>query len=173
MIPAHAPTLALPGILLACLTLASCDYLLPEGIEVGHHRISVQQGNVLQEEAVRNLRIGMDREKVLFLLGTPMIQDTFNPDRWDYAYYKEKTSPDELSELDVLSLRFENDLLKEVVRLVPIDAELAGLEPSGDLDMRDLELGGEYTPIQIEADPIEEEEFEPVGVPAQPGELEE
>jgi outer membrane protein assembly factor BamE len=50
-------------------------------------RMDVQQGNLLDVEDVTKVEVGMTRKQVQFLLGTPMISDTFHRDRWDYAYY--------------------------------------------------------------------------------------
>ena len=52
----------------------------------GVYRIDVEQGNVLDAESVAQLQPGMTRQQVRFLLGTPMLVDTFHPDRWDYIY---------------------------------------------------------------------------------------
>ena len=114
--------------------MAGCDYMLPEGVELGQHRISVQQGNTLMEESIRNLRIDMDSKQVLFLLGTPMVRDPFHPERWDYPLYVEATQAGEASRLDVVSLYFRDGKLKEVRRLVPIDPEAAQIESGGELD---------------------------------------
>lgn len=50
------------------------------------YRIDIQQGNVVSQEAVAQLRPGMTRDQVRFLLGTPLLQDVFHADRWDYVY---------------------------------------------------------------------------------------
>lgn len=50
----------------------------------GVHRIEVQQGNIVTQEMVDQLQPGMTRRQVLFVLGTPLLEDTFHPDRWDY-----------------------------------------------------------------------------------------
>lgn len=50
------------------------------------HKIDVQQGNVITQEMVAQLRKGMDKKKVQFIMGTPIIKDTFNDARWDYVY---------------------------------------------------------------------------------------
>jgi len=50
------------------------------------HKIDVQQGNVITQEMVAQLRRGMDKKKVQFIMGTPIILDTFNNTRWDYIY---------------------------------------------------------------------------------------
>jgi len=51
------------------------------------YRIDIQQGNLLEEEAIDQVEVGMTRSQVRFLLGTPMVLDTFHQDRWDYMYY--------------------------------------------------------------------------------------
>lgn len=50
------------------------------------HKIDVQQGNVVTQEMLAQLQRGMDKKKVTFVMGTPIIQDTFNSNRWDYIY---------------------------------------------------------------------------------------
>lgn len=68
---------ALLGALLAVLALCSgCVY-----------RVGVQQGNYLDPRQVSQLQDGMTRSQVRFLLGTPMLPDAFDNDRWDYVYY--------------------------------------------------------------------------------------
>jgi outer membrane protein assembly factor BamE len=51
------------------------------------YKISVQQGNLLQQSVVEQVEVGMSRSQVQFLLGTPMVDDPFHEDRWDYMYY--------------------------------------------------------------------------------------
>lgn len=122
-------------LLCGCMMTAGCEYMLPEGIELGQHRVAVQQGNTLTEESIRNLRIDMDAKQVLFLLGTPMVMDSFHPNRWDYPLYVEASETGEKSRLDVVSLYFKGGRLKEVRRLVRIDPEVASIEPGGELDV--------------------------------------
>ena len=50
------------------------------------YRIDIQQGNVVSREAVRQLKPGMTRDQVRFLLGTPLLTDVFHDNRWDYVY---------------------------------------------------------------------------------------
>lgn len=69
--------LAKAGILAAAgLWLSACIY-----------RIDIQQGNLLEESVIEQVEIGMTRSQVQFLLGTPMVEDSFHQDRWDYTYY--------------------------------------------------------------------------------------
>lgn len=51
------------------------------------YRMDIQQGNFLKEEDVAKVQVGMTRSQVRFLLGTPMVADSFEPNRWDYVYY--------------------------------------------------------------------------------------
>jgi outer membrane protein assembly factor BamE len=62
--------------MLATFCLAACVY-----------RIDVQQGNLLEDKDIGQVEVGMTRSQVQFLLGTPMVSDSFHHDRWDYAYY--------------------------------------------------------------------------------------
>ncbi len=54
------------------------------------YRPDVQQGNVITQDMVEQLRPGMTAEQVRFLLGTPMLRDIFHQDRWDYPYYLQR-----------------------------------------------------------------------------------
>jgi outer membrane protein assembly factor BamE len=54
------------------------------------YRINIQQGNFLDQAAVEQVKPGMTRSQVRYLLGTPMVADSFNRERWDYIYYLKK-----------------------------------------------------------------------------------
>jgi outer membrane protein assembly factor BamE len=51
------------------------------------YRISIVQGNFLEGKTVDELQVGMTRAQVRYLLGTPMVPDAFDKERWDYLYY--------------------------------------------------------------------------------------
>jgi len=53
---------------------------------INEYKIDIQQGNVLSQEAVAQLKPGQTRDQVRFLLGTPMVADIFHQQRWDYVY---------------------------------------------------------------------------------------
>jgi len=57
---------------------------------VTEYRIDVQQGNVLTQEMVSQLRPGLSKDQVRFILGTPILTDMFHADRWDYIYRLQK-----------------------------------------------------------------------------------
>ncbi len=67
---------ATPALAVMALVLTACVY-----------RIDIQQGNLLDEDVIDQVELGMTRSQVQFLLGTPMISDSFHQDRWDYTYY--------------------------------------------------------------------------------------
>ena len=48
------------------------------------HKIDVQQGNALDVEIVSKVEMGMNKEQVQYVLGSPLITDSFHTDRWDY-----------------------------------------------------------------------------------------
>lgn len=49
-------------------------------------RIDIPQGNFLDEQDVEKLRIGMTKEQVIFVLGNPVLRDSFNQDTFYYVY---------------------------------------------------------------------------------------
>ncbi|HMK85501.1 MAG TPA: outer membrane protein assembly factor BamE [Steroidobacteraceae bacterium] len=69
------------------LLLAAGASLLASGCV---YRINIQQGNFLDQAAVEQVKPGMTRSQVRYLLGTPMVADSFNKERWDYIYYLKK-----------------------------------------------------------------------------------
>ena len=66
-----------------CALLAACSY---KPSFINEYKIDVQQGNVLTQEMVAQLRPGQTRDQVRFVLGTPLVSDIFHADRWDYVY---------------------------------------------------------------------------------------
>ncbi|HEX7374108.1 MAG TPA: outer membrane protein assembly factor BamE [Steroidobacteraceae bacterium] len=50
------------------------------------YRPNIQQGNLLRLEDVDQVTAGMTRSQVRYLIGTPMVSDPFQPNRWDYIY---------------------------------------------------------------------------------------
>ena len=56
------------------------------------YKPEIQQGNFVSHEMVQQLKPGMTREQVRFLLGTPLLTDIFHGDRWDYVYWREGTN---------------------------------------------------------------------------------
>lgn len=62
----------------------------PRVLGIKPYRIEIQQGNAVTRDMVQQLRPGMTRDQVRFVLGTPLVTDVFHGDRWDYLYYRER-----------------------------------------------------------------------------------
>ncbi|HIG79649.1 MAG TPA: outer membrane protein assembly factor BamE, partial [Cycloclasticus sp.] len=52
----------------------------------GVYKINVRQGNLVTQEMIDQLRPGMGKRQVTFILGTPLLVDPFHKNRWDYFY---------------------------------------------------------------------------------------
>lgn len=65
------------------VALSACSY---KPSFINEYKIDVQQGNVLTQESIGQLKPGQTRDQVRFLLGTPLITDIFHQHRWDYVY---------------------------------------------------------------------------------------
>ncbi len=51
------------------------------------YRINIQQGNLLDADLIEQVEVGMTRTQIRFLLGTPLVSNPFDKDRWDYYYF--------------------------------------------------------------------------------------
>lgn len=78
----------------------------------GVFRLDIQQGNVISQEMIDQLELGMEKRKVRFILGTPLLTDPFNQDRWDYLYSLKRGNGDRIQRH--ISLLFEDDLLVRI-----------------------------------------------------------
>ncbi len=77
------------------------------------YQANLAQGNFVEKEDLDQVEIGMTRSQVRFLLGTPMIDDPFHQDRWDYIYYL-KIGRDKAIFKTWVSIFFENDSVSEI-----------------------------------------------------------
>ena len=73
------------------------------------YKITVQQGNVLSQAMVDKLKPGMTRSQVAFIMGEPVIRNSFNENRWDYIYRVEVPGYFETSQR--VTLFFQDELL--------------------------------------------------------------
>jgi outer membrane protein assembly factor BamE len=93
------------------------------------YKMTVQQGNILTEEMVDGLQLGMDRRQVQYLLGTPPLTNFFHADRWDYVYTIRRGHED--MEVKKLTLFFEEDALVRMEGNVrPDPGRAAAREPT-------------------------------------------
>lgn len=88
--------------LIGCGFLGSVDF-------PGVYKIGIPQGNIITQDMVDQLRPGMTKRQVIFVMGTPLVRDPFHQDRWDYIYSYQPGGGERGQER--LSVFFENDLL--------------------------------------------------------------
>lgn len=101
---------------LATFSLSGCSV-----IEKLVYKIDIPQGNYIEDRQVERLRISMTKEQVSFVLGTPMLVDSFDHNTWNYLY-RVKQGDGEITSKQLL-LTFANNKLKTVVGDYPISPE--------------------------------------------------
>ena len=111
-----------------CLRVLLCTALLALGATGCVYRVDVQQGNLLDNKAIDAVQPGMTRSQVRFLLGTPVVEDQFHTDRWDYMYYYRAGRSSRTLQRWII-VYFDGDKVKEVRRDVPVGTA-AGAAPA-------------------------------------------
>lgn len=104
--------LTLLTFLLLSAALAGCVY-----------RASISQGNLIKQEDLDQVSVGMTRNQVRYLLGTPMIDDPFHANRWDYVYYL-KIGRQEARFERWMSVYFEDDRVSEIRKDLELNPDL-------------------------------------------------
>jgi outer membrane protein assembly factor BamE len=150
--------LRLPALALVALLVAACASsdgerrfrLLP-----GVFKFPIQQGNIVTQDMIDKLQPGMSRAQVRFVLGTPLVADTFDQSRWDYLY--DLTLPSGKKLREHVAIHFDGD------RLVGISGDYL---PSG-AAVPNTGAPAEETPetaptVRPEAAPAETPEVVPV-----------
>lgn len=101
------------------IRLADLKSPLPDIDIPGVYSIPIQQGNLITQDMVNQLKPGMTKRQVRYLLGTPILIDTFHENRWDYLYTNKPESRRLINEAEVetrrLRLIFKNDRLDRLV----------------------------------------------------------
>jgi len=101
----------LPAAFLAASLISGCSFDSVVGV-VNPYRIDARQGNYVDQDMVAQLKRGMTREQVRFVLGSPLVVDLFRKDRWDYVYRYVPGSRQ--AEQRVISVYFVDDRLDRV-----------------------------------------------------------
>lgn len=115
---------------------------------VTEYRIDVQQGNVLTQEMVSQLRPGLTRDQVRFILGTPMLADVFHADRWDYAFRLQDGVTNEVTARNFSVFFDENGRLASVKGDVDVGTVAELTAPVAQTRVVDLgSLGAEAQPL--------------------------
>ncbi|MDD2934505.1 MAG: outer membrane protein assembly factor BamE [Methylotenera sp.] len=113
-------------IILLALVCTACGTALPT---VKPYKLDVQQGNVVTSKMLLQLRPGMTKSQVRFIMGTPLIQDSFHGNRWDYVYQMREGG--KITEQRRVILDFENELLKGVRGdVIPAGSDQSKLDES-------------------------------------------
>jgi outer membrane protein assembly factor BamE len=99
--------LFIPAIMTASIALAACTTVV-ENIP-GVYTIDIQQGNIINQEIVDQLRPDMNKRQVLYIMGSPMLRDVFHQKRWEYIFSEQPGGEERLQKR--LSLYFEDDKL--------------------------------------------------------------
>jgi outer membrane protein assembly factor BamE len=108
-------------ILLLTLLCAACSSALPT---FKPYRMDIQQGNIVTSKMLMQLKPGMSKSQARFVMGTPLLQDSFHGDRWDYFYQYRKDA--KIVQQRRVILEFENEQLKRVRG----DTIPAGVDPT-------------------------------------------
>ncbi len=143
----------LAGLLFLAAAVAGCSWV-PRPIS--EYKIDIQQGNVLTQDMVSQLKPGLTKDQVRFILGTPVLMDMLHANRWDYVYRLQKGSTGEV-EMRKFSTFFDAS-----DRLVRVSGDVTALQ-SADISaepvnrMREINLGS--VPEGTVAPPIEDKGF--------------
>jgi outer membrane protein assembly factor BamE len=99
----HIKTLVAVLALSAAFSLPGCTV----------YKINVQQGNYLKDDKIAQLKVGMTRRQVQYLLGSPILQDPFHPDRWDYIFYFRNGKTNKVSKRNMV-IFFDGDAVESI-----------------------------------------------------------
>jgi outer membrane protein assembly factor BamE len=123
--------IAVPLALPLAFVVAGCSmpsFGVPRFLEP--YRMEVQQGNYVPQEAVLQLKPGMTKDQVRYLLGTPLLNDIFHADRWDYVFRRQRANATEIEEQRLTVIFKDNRLVRTIgdaaPELVSEDAPPAG-----------------------------------------------
>ncbi|MGW8247226.1 MAG: outer membrane protein assembly factor BamE [Acidiferrobacterales bacterium] len=92
-------------IALLALLLQSCILYVPD----------VEQGNIITKDMIDKIKIGQSQQQVRFILGSPLVQDAFHQDRWDYVYTLKKGRSKDIDRKR-LTIIFDKGVVAKVIR---------------------------------------------------------
>lgn len=105
LLKSYAP---LAAVVILALTTSACS-----GMRVpqfpGVYKIAIAQGNIITQEMIDKLEPGMTRRQVIFVMGTPLVRDPYQQDRWDYVFNYQPGGG--VRGQERVTLMFENELL--------------------------------------------------------------
>lgn len=108
------------------LLTSGCNYLP----QVTPYRMEIQQGNFVTQDMLAQLKPGMTKEQVRFVLGTPLLVDPFHAERWDYVFSRTKENSQQLEQRRITVYFDESGALLrvsgDVVSSVPAQSGAVG-----------------------------------------------
>jgi outer membrane protein assembly factor BamE len=96
--------------LMTSLTLVSCSTVLNN--LPGVYTLEIQQGNIIDQAMIDQLRPGMNKRQVLYIMGSPMLDNVFHKNRWDYLYSNQPSGEGRVQKR--ISIYFENDQISGI-----------------------------------------------------------
>jgi len=91
------------SIITIALSLSACSSWV--------YRIDIPQGNYLEQKSIDKIQVGMTKEQVKFILGSPVLLDAFDKDTWNYVYRLKSGRSEKLNMQKGFKVQFENDKL--------------------------------------------------------------
>jgi len=91
------------SIIAIALSLSACSSWV--------YRIDIPQGNYLEQKSIDKIQVGMTKEQVKFVLGSPVLIDSFDKDTWNYVYRFKSGRSESLNMQKNFTVKFENDKL--------------------------------------------------------------
>ncbi|OHX38140.1 outer membrane assembly protein BamE [Methylomonas sp. LWB] len=125
-------------LLAAGLALPGCSTILNN--LPGVYSLDIEQGNIIDQSMVDQLRPNMTKRQVLYIMGSPMLADAFHERRWDYLYSEQPSGEDRVQKR--ISLFFNGENLMGVqgdFRPSSLPVVKESTETSVDLPKRELD----------------------------------
>lgn len=96
--------------------------------QFGVYRLDVQQGNLVTQEQVSKIKPGMSRLEVRNVLGTPLLQDAFNGNRWDYIYSEDRNTDRKLNPFGRVQQQFKVTVIFDAEKVARVDGVASAVE---------------------------------------------
>ncbi len=130
--------------------ISGCSSYVPR--IVNEYKIDIQQGNLLTQEMVSQLKLGQTKDQVRFILGTPVLMDMFHANRWDYVYRLRKGNSSEV-EMRKLTTLFDADnkliqVIGDVTAAQGADASAVPNNRTREIDLGSIAPGAVPPPLE-------------------------
>ncbi len=79
------------------------------------YKLNIQQGNIVTQDMLDKLKPGMNKRQVAFVMGNPVLKDTFTTRQWDYIYRTERRE-DEINEYKI-RINFDQTQITRITKV--------------------------------------------------------